>query len=216
MPPEQRLALAYARGRSGTACSDFLALDRRLAAAVAQASEPITGQLRLAWWRDRLSEDPAQWPSGEPLLARLRGWGDAGRSVDLSPLGALVDGWEAWLVAELRDASAMLAVAGKRARWSVVAEIHGMEVPQGIDDAARAWALADMAAHVRSDAEHAAVFEAAEQLDLAASQQQRWPRALRPFAILAALGKRALAERRTMMERPSDMARAMRVGIFGR
>ena len=52
----------------------------------------MLGQLRLAWWRDRLNDDPAKWPKGEPLLGRLGSWGERSRA-----LVPLVDGWEALL-----------------------------------------------------------------------------------------------------------------------
>jgi hypothetical protein len=58
---------------------------------VRTAREPMLAQLKLAWWRDRLAADPAVWPKGEPLLARLAQWREP------AGLGALVDGWESLL-----------------------------------------------------------------------------------------------------------------------
>jgi phytoene synthase len=55
-------------------------LDVRLAGVVRGAREPMLGQLKLAWWRDRLGGDPESWPKGEPLLASLKAWGAEARA----------------------------------------------------------------------------------------------------------------------------------------
>ena len=73
-------------GRTGWPCSRSMPGSGRSSA---QAREPLLGQVRLAWWRDRLGQDPADWPAGEPLLAALRGW-----QPQFAALAALVDGWE--------------------------------------------------------------------------------------------------------------------------
>ena len=52
-------------------------------------------QLRLAWWRDRFAQPCAEWPQGEPLLAKLHGW-----EPERAALSGLVDGWEARIVGE--------------------------------------------------------------------------------------------------------------------
>lgn len=92
LPPPRRLALAYAPKPAREQWRALLELDWRLQRTVGQAREPLLAQLRLAWWRDRLSEAPQAWPEGEPTLAGLRSWG-----IDARHLVALVDGWEAML-----------------------------------------------------------------------------------------------------------------------
>ncbi|WP_226019280.1 hypothetical protein [Novosphingobium sp. FKTRR1] len=86
------------------AWAGFLAFDRRLADAARDGREPIMVQLRLAWWRDRLTEPPAARPKGEPLLALLSAW-----DAESPSLIAVIDGWEAWKVGE--DGGAALALA---------------------------------------------------------------------------------------------------------
>ncbi len=105
LPPVQRLALAYAPARARAAWLALLALDTRLGGVVRTAHEPLLAQIKLAWWRDRLGEDAARWPKGEPLLAQLAAWRGAHQA-----LGALVDGWEALLMNE--DAAALAAARG--------------------------------------------------------------------------------------------------------
>ncbi|MBS0255070.1 MAG: hypothetical protein JSS36_07660 [Proteobacteria bacterium] len=120
--------MAYAPAATRGHWLGLLALDARLAGVVRGAREPILGQLRLAWWRERLGEDPARWPTGEPLLAQLR-------ALPAATMAPLVDGWEALLLGE--DLEAWLA-----ARPAALAALHaGPEVAR----LARGWALGELA-----------------------------------------------------------------------
>ena len=89
LAPLARLAIAYAPASARPLWTALLTLDHRLARAVNGASSPLIGQLKLAWWRDRMRTGAAQWPPGEPLLAALTPF-DRERAA----LEALVDGWE--------------------------------------------------------------------------------------------------------------------------
>jgi 15-cis-phytoene synthase len=83
-------------------------LEARLFGVVANRSEVVLAQIKLAWWRDRLgqvADDPAALPKGEPLLAELAAhW--AGRA----SLAPLADAYEAIMLAEDADA---LAAGGR-------------------------------------------------------------------------------------------------------
>lgn len=109
LPPPVRLALAYAPAAARPAWTALLALDHRLARAVAQASSPLIAQLKLAWWRDRMRRPASAWPAGEPLLAALRPF-DGERAA----LEALIDAWEG-LIDEEAGEGAMTALAEARA-----------------------------------------------------------------------------------------------------
>ncbi len=174
-----------------------------------QASEPITGQLRLAWWRDRFAEAPAKWPDGEPLLARLAQWDSGQRD-----LGGLVDGWEALLVAEKLTADVARTFAAGRGRgWAAVALASGhAEGAEASTISGMGWALADLAQHCGSDEDRTTIFAAARPL----TDAPPLPRSLRMFAVLGTIARRAIGFERPMLSRPGDMAAAMRVGIFGR
>jgi phytoene synthase len=89
LPPPWRLALAYAPREASAVWLSFLALDVRLAGVVRAAREPMLGQMKLAWWRDRLNADPRYGPRASPCW-RAEGLGR--RSQGPVPL---VDGWEA-------------------------------------------------------------------------------------------------------------------------
>ncbi|SBV33332.1 conserved protein of unknown function [uncultured Sphingopyxis sp.] len=87
VPREKRPAMAALWG-----------LAARLTKLLADAREPLIGQIKLAWWRDMaamIASDPAALPKGEPLLAELQAsWARQGG------LDALVDAAEAMLLAE--------------------------------------------------------------------------------------------------------------------
>lgn len=71
LTPPERLALAYAPRAMRDNFALLLRLDSRFATIVGNASEPLFGQLKLAWWRDAVLAAPAERPKGEPLLAAL-------------------------------------------------------------------------------------------------------------------------------------------------
>ncbi|MDC0886390.1 hypothetical protein OAS19_01165 [Altererythrobacter sp.] len=208
--PALNLALAYAPASSRGVMGDLFQLETRLSQAVQQASEPIVAQLKLAWWRDRFAEPCANWPAGEPMLARLAGW-----DADVSALGKSVDGWEALLgegalseplVSEFLDARANA--------WVIAATAAGSsDHAQAAGLAARQWALADLGEHLASPEDIAAVKASAAELEL---QRPPLPRPLRPMAVLSALGCRSLSKVRPIMDGAGAMTVAIRVGIFGR
>ena len=210
--PALALALAYAPRDARPVFQDLFALDRRLADAVRQASEPIIAQLKLAWWRDRFAQSPAEWPKGEPLLARLAGW-----DADISRLGGLVDGWEQIAAAEELTRDVAIAFAGRRARsWAVAASALHVAEAEVVDAAGMRWALADLAQHCASEAESALVRAVAADLGHASAESRGLPRNLRPFAILGVLGGRALLRERPMLSTGGDFLAAVRTGMLGR
>jgi len=88
-PEVSRIALASAGSRRDIWLAAF-ALDGRIGRMVLGASEPMLGQMRLAWWRDQLGAAASARPQGDLLLDLIgRTW--AGNEL---PLLALVDGWE--------------------------------------------------------------------------------------------------------------------------
>ncbi|MEL0155795.1 hypothetical protein [Sphingopyxis sp.] len=101
---DPRVMVAVPRARR-EALAALWALAERLTKLLADAREPMIGQIKLAWWRDMaglLASDPDALPKGEPLLAELqRSWAGQGG------LDALVDAAEAVLLAE--DAAARTA-----------------------------------------------------------------------------------------------------------
>ncbi|MBC2669498.1 hypothetical protein H7F53_10115 [Novosphingobium piscinae] len=184
-----------------------LALDARLAGVVRAAREPMLAQLRLAWWRDRLSEDPTVWPRGEPVLAALANWGK-----QAAGLVALVDGWEALLdEPPLTDAAIEGFVCGRSAAIGALAARVGVG-PDEVVAAARDWALADLALHLGDPAERACASAL-----IGSSKVTRLPRAMRPLAVMAGLNLRALRRgARDPLDGPVALLAAIRLGFVSR
>ena len=173
LAPPLRLAAAYAPGRARGLWTALLLLDSRLGRAALRASEPLVGQLRLAWWRDRFRSSAATWPEGEPLLAELAAW-DGERPA----LEGLVDGWER-LVGGDPDPSDIAELAGARAEAVLaLARLLGCAARMdAVAAMARYWALADLAHTLGSN-------EARDLAAAAETRAARLPRALRPLIIL--------------------------------
>jgi len=200
LAPLARLALAYAPASAREDWLTLLALDARLAGVVRSAREPMLAQLKLAWWRDRLGADPAGWPRGEPLLARLADWADP------AGLVALVDGWEALLADPPLDVAAAEAFAGGRGgAMAILARRLGLaEGPA--TQAGRDWSLAELALGT----ELPSGFPMAE-------VPARLPRSLRPLAVLRGVTRRALAHGgAAALYRPGAWLTAVRIGLLGR
>ena len=206
LPPPQRLAMGYAPSRARPATLALLVLDARLAAILRGRREPIAAQLRLAWWREMLARPAAEWPRGEPVLDALCEWRDP---ADLSDLAV---GWEALLAEALIPAAIAEFVAGRERAFACLARELGVAAVGDAEQAARIWALADLAANISDGEERALVVDYGRHLvppPLSAS--------LRPLAVLAGLGSRALQLGGVPLLRgPGSTLLALRIGFTGR
>ena len=207
LPLPQRLALSYAPAGAHEVNLALLALDARLGAVLRGRREPIAAQMRLAWWRERLAQAPASWPLGEPVLEALRAWRDP------SALAVLAEGWEVLLAERLTlDVAAEFIDARGRACASLAREL-GTSEEHAAAGAGRVWAAADLAAHVSDEGEHAMTVAHGRSLP----PPGRLPRALRPLAVLAALGQRALRRGgEPLLDGPRATLLALRTGLSGR
>jgi phytoene synthase len=208
LPTEHRLALAYAHRDARAIFLSFFALDARLATIVRNSREPLLAQLRMAWWRDRLTAPIGPDGDGEPLLAALHGWG-----AERAALAALVDGWEALLGdAPLKHAALAEFGAGRGAACTALS--RQLDHPEHADDACQAgmnWAWADLAARLSHPDERSAAIAALAAADWS---QPSLPRALRPLAVLNALARRG-QDGRGLAFGPVSLLTAMRVGLLG-
>lgn len=210
LPPLLRIALAYAPQRARPATLALFALDQRLGAIVRATREPILGQARLAWWRERLLEAPELWPEGEPVLAAMRD------CLALAPLLAdLVNGWEALLVSDEPARGVASLVEARAKTGAVLAE--GLGHPrfvQAASAAARNWALADLVQHLSPAGGHD--YALAELRDQSFNLD-RLPRDLRPLTILNALAKRVSANMDINTGTSiATFLQIVRIGLFGR
>lgn len=208
LTPPVRLALAYAPRAVRPVAAALFALDQRLERQVRQTSEPILGQVRLAWWRERLADLP-QLPAGEPLLAAC-----AAAQLRGSLLSPLVDGWEAVLLTE-DHAAAVAALADTRgALFVALAEAAGefaQSEPARL--AGRRWALADLAVQGGESAIGQLARSELRSLD---SPRLGLPRSLRSLAMLDGWAL-AVAQKKSGVLRPGwrDLSVMLRIGLFG-
>lgn len=187
LPPEAGLALAWSPPRVRARLSILLQLDRRLARIVSRTTEPMLGQMRLAWWRDALGQLPDRRPRGDAVLD---GIGEQWRGREAA-LIALVDGWEVLIGAEqLGTKEAEAFAAGRAAPFARLAEDAKPDAAARAERAGRCWALADAVAAISDPAERSAFLAAAGALGPA---RGRLPGELRGVAVLEALARRALA-----------------------
>jgi 15-cis-phytoene synthase len=209
LPPEAELALAWTPPMVRGALTTALQLDRRLARIVARTTEPMLGQMRLAWWREALTKPVEDRPRGDAVLDAVgQYW--AGRE---AALAAMVDGWEVLITADrLGPVEAEAFGAGRGAFFAALCE---NVTPAQAERAAAAgfrWSIADAAASV-SDAEERAVMIAT---GLAQDNlRARWPSDLRGLAVLDALSVRALRRGGcALMEGRGASLVALRAAIF--
>ncbi|PKP95409.1 MAG: hypothetical protein CVT75_02075 [Alphaproteobacteria bacterium HGW-Alphaproteobacteria-14] len=209
IPPEAELALAWSPAKLRKPLTTAFQLDRRLARIVAHTTEPILGQMRLAWWREVLNKPLSERPCGDAVLdAAGRDW--AGRE---AALVAMVDGWEVLVTAEQLGPSEVETFGSKRAAFFNA--LHDDRSRAGEDRVAAAafhWAIADAAAGVSDESERALLIDAG----LArAAAGGRLPRELRGLAVLDALALRALRRGgRPLMEGRGASLAALRAAIF--
>lgn len=226
LPIAQRLALSYVSAGVREDSLTLLLLDNRLAGVLRQRSEIIIAQMKMAWWRDRLAENPEAWPLGEPLLDRLRLW--HGKPVDLAPL---VNGWERLLADDLTMAALEEFAEGRAQAWRALASAHAADHSPHDDlamvhSAAREWALADLAIHLGDQDEAKTVQNMMQDMMGAKAGGMvlgvgraalPLPRQMRCLAVMRGLALRALERgSRDVLDGPLSMAVALRIGMTGR
>jgi phytoene synthase len=207
LPIEQRLALAYGPRPASSALLTVLALDARLADVVRTAREPVLGQIKLAWWREKVGAGGSAAIVAEPLLDRI-----ATDMPDPATAIGLVDGWEGMLGEGPIGGDAISALAEARAEaFAMVgarfAKGSGCTEPAR---AARGWALADLAARLTQPGERSAAIALADQQDW---RRAALPRALRALAVLHALARRRHDGCGLLTEKRAFLV-ALRVGLF--
>jgi phytoene synthase len=209
LPPEADLALAWSPQMVRAPLSIAFQLDRRLARIVARTSEPMLGQMRLAWWRDALGTPIADRPRGDAVLDAI-GTHWAGRE---AALVAMVDGWEVLVIAERLGRAEIDAFGTQRgAFFGTLDDAAAKSNTARITAAGFRWAIADAATSVSDAAERAALVEAG--LARIASGGPM-PKALRGLAVLDALAQRALrGGGRPLMEGRGAPLAALRAAIF--
>ena len=143
LSPPQRLAIVYAPAKVRDAFALLLQFDERLSDIVSRITEPMIGQLKLAWWRDALNAAPGQRPKGEPLLSALS---EMDRPELTAAAHGLVDAWEMLLMEEQWSDALLDSFASARgeAVFSGFVGLLARDMPVG--PMAQEWAKRDLAA----------------------------------------------------------------------
>jgi phytoene synthase len=210
LPAVARLALVYAPASARQQTLALLALDARLANLIRRSSEPMLAQLRLAWWREAIAGDPAQWPTGEPILATLRSWGDRAGTAS-----SLVDAWEALTAPSPLGNQAIEAFANARGEAAIaLADALGRpEDREAARELGRIWALEDLSMRLGRDDERAIASLTAAGMPV---KLPRVSRPLRSLRVLAGLSRRRrLAGSEEGAASPAALLEAMKLGLLG-
>nr|WP_296716483.1 hypothetical protein [Erythrobacter sp.] len=177
---------------------------------MSRTTEPMLGQMRLAWWRDVLKQSPAQRPRGDVVLDQIGAlWPSREES-----LIAMVDGWEILIGENRLGPDDVNAFAGGRAAPFVSFAGQGDSAAgsQRAEQAARCWALVDVAVGVSDPEERALFLEAAT---VCSTARGRLPGDLRGLAVLEGLARRALRnDGAPLMAGRGAALTALRAAIF--
>lgn len=210
LPAPQHISLAYAEPAQREAWRTLFLLDLRLGGLVIHAREPMLAQIRLAWWRDALALPPLMRPSGDPLLKQI-GQHLAGVESELS---ALATAWEALIgdaplpLERLTEYCTLRAAA-----YAAMAQLAGAPDSRASAVAhARQWVIGDTQSRLSDPQERATVLALAR----GSAPTEGLPRAMRPLAVLSALGQRAARLEQPVFEGRSSALLALRVGLLGR
>ncbi|MCW3849219.1 hypothetical protein OF829_18430 [Sphingomonas sp. LB-2] len=180
--PERALILTYAPMPGRAALAALLDLDDALARLLRTTREPAIGQIRLAWWRERLEALEQGPPPAEPVLRAIAASGVPGAS-----LVPVVDGWEV-LIEDRLDRDALARFAKGRGTLFVAAGKALGAAGDPLAEAGQGWSLADLARHLGEPAETEAARAMAEPL-LDAAAAARWSREGRALGAMAHLAR---------------------------
>lgn len=186
---DRYLATLYAPAEARPAVFALHALDLELARVVANAGEPMIGEIRLAWWREALARLDTAPPPAEPILTAIASHA-LPRGVTGRRLEPLEDAFNALLLADPLSGRDLDAYAERRGGtlFVALAMVLGGEA-QHARAWGHTWALGEL---VRGPWLERVDFGQLASLDIAADRQ-RAPTALRPLAGLAALARRDIA-----------------------
>lgn len=183
LPPEAALAIAWSGANLRAALTTALQLDRRLARIVARTTEPMLGQMRLAWWREMLGKPASERPRGDAVLDAIGAhW--QGRE---GALVAMVDGWEVLVTATALGREEAEAFGTQRGAFFAALGASG-DAPR-LAAAGTRWAMADAAAMVSQPQERTALVSAGRTVP---GPSGKMPSGMRGLAVLEALALRSL------------------------
>ena len=189
LSPDKKLAFAYLPARHRAAVEALFAIDAAMGDVVRTTSEPMLGQIRLAWWRERLEElDGGQHAPAEPRLLAVENEllprGMKGRD-----LASLERGWVRLFDPFPWDIGTSEAIWFRgRLLFALAAQIVA-KTDDAIEGAGGLWALADAARNCSDGASREMLLKQARTFARGPGGARFAP-ALRPLSNLAALAIR--------------------------
>lgn len=212
LPAEIQLALAHTPQDYRDALTVFFDLDLRLGRILSGTTEPMLGQMRLAWWRETLMRPAHERPTGDIVLDAIgKHW--VGRETALI---ALVDCWEELLAEPPLGKEHAQRFAQGRSRAMLAAFDHqqGASDASGVSASAELWAIADLANSVSELEEREMLVTVGLN---AADRAERLSSPYKGVALLGALALRSLEKGgQPLMEGRGASVTALRAAIFGR
>ncbi|WP_324750242.1 squalene/phytoene synthase family protein [Sphingomonas sp. LY54] len=188
LDPDRTLALAYVPAGRRAAVEALWRLDAALGAAIATGREPLISQIKLAWWREALAKLDRERAPAEPVLQALAAH-VLPAGVTGAALSEMEQGWAALLNEHALESDDFdLYAARGRLLFRHSATLLGGRSDAALERSGEAWALVDLARH-SGEPDASAALAAARERGAAA----RWPSALRPLGMLAALAWRDAA-----------------------
>ena len=164
-------------------------IDAAMGDVVRTTSDPMLGQIRLAWWRERLEElDHGRPAPAEPRLQAVRHH-LLPRGMKGSELARLERGWVALLDPFPWDAGTAEAIWFRGRQLFAESAEQLAQTGDAIEAAGGLWALVDAARHC-SDAESRAMLLDQARTFARPISGAKFPAALRPLSMLAALAVR--------------------------
>jgi phytoene synthase len=188
LSPDKKLAFAYLPARHRAAVEALFAIDAAMGDVVRTTSEPMVGQIRLAWWRERLDELDSNEVPAEPRLQAARSEliarGVAGRE-----LAGLERGWVRLFDEFPWDVGTAEAIWFRgRLLFALGAQLLA-KTDDAIEGAGGLWALVDAARHCSDDASREMLTAQARTFARGLGGA-RFAAPLRPLSMLAALAIR--------------------------
>ncbi len=182
LDPDRTVALDHVPHARRDAVLALWSLDVALGHVVRTTREPMVGQMRMAWWHERLSALDAGERLAEPVLAALAAH-VLHHDVSGAAMAGMIDGWELLLDAPPLRADTLSLYARERGGrlFALSAVLLGGHASEA---AGARWALVDLACHANP-----ALANSAREAALALAPDENAPKALR---ILTRIGSARL------------------------
>lgn len=211
LPPLSTLLSSYA-GPDTARHRAIWRFDGRLAHLARTTTEPMIGQMRLAWWNDVIDDADQRKGQGEPVVDALRASG----AMAAAGLGMMLDGWEVLVVEQDLGAAELRDFAAGRGGGLFRALAGTGEAPEWLAQAGQVWALWDLAGHVGDAVLAAAAITLARETIPAGTGP--WPSEWKPLRIAYTLARQdVLKNRGAPAGMPRGLAlRLLRIALVGR